>query len=156
MNEHMLSFIALSAIALLAASARVGAVTLVLALWSWGCAGGGGGERASAAASLVIDNGTLIDAQHGRALPDTRIVVRGARITCVGTRRSCTAPRGATMLDARNQWMATWAAIPIPRAPSGTGSRRAWSWGHASSSRAIPSMGILRSGRSAARHPCDT
>jgi prolyl oligopeptidase len=66
------------------------AVTLVLALWSWGCAGGGGGERASAAASLVRTPAELVirdvrvfDGE--RVLERATVVVRDGRIAAVGT-----------------------------------------------------------------------
>jgi hypothetical protein len=55
--------------------------------------------------ALVIQGGTLIDANGGAPVPNSVIVVEGNRISAVGTLGEVAIPEGADIIDATGKWV---------------------------------------------------
>ena len=54
---------------------------------------------------IAIVGGTLIDGNGGPPVPNAPLVVRGGRITAVGSSENVAAPRGARVIDARGKFI---------------------------------------------------
>jgi imidazolonepropionase-like amidohydrolase len=59
----------------------------------------------SAAQSIALTGGTIIDGTGRPAVPNGVVVVRGNRLQCVGTTDQCTVPSGATRVDVTGRFL---------------------------------------------------
>lgn len=55
--------------------------------------------------ALVVDGATLVVADRNEGRAETRIVVEGDRIRCIGASRECPAPADAQLLDGRGRFV---------------------------------------------------
>ena len=54
---------------------------------------------------LVFDHVTVIDVEHGRAIPEQRVVIVGHRITTTGPAQQVTLPKQARVIDATGKYV---------------------------------------------------
>lgn len=78
------------------------AALLTLAALASGCASPPAEGPYSA---VVVDGATLVRPERGERRADTRIVIEGDRIRCVGQRHECPAPAGARRLDGQGRFV---------------------------------------------------
>ncbi len=82
-----------------------------------------GAQQATAAPSLVFDGVTVVDVEHGKLLPDQRVVIVGNRIQAIGDEGAVKTPAGAQVVDARGKYLipGLWDMHVHPSWPSVTG-----------------------------------
>ena len=80
-----------------------GAIVLVLALAVPAAAGVE--QPAVVAKPLMFDGVTVVDVEHGKLVPDQRVVIVGNRIHAVGSSGVVSRPKGAKVVDARGKYL---------------------------------------------------
>lgn len=84
------------ALAALASSARSTAQTNT---------GGSGVPPLAGSTALIFDGVTVVDVEHGKLVPDQRVVIESNHIQTVGSRGTVSIPKRAQVVDARDKYL---------------------------------------------------